>query len=209
MKYLVFLTFSLFLFSCTQSQQFEGKIVYKNSIKSKLPNMSDERFEEMMGINMEYRIKNGYYKSVTDGKLVQWQLYNHGKNRIYTKMSNSESVLWNDCAVMMDEVLKTEINKGVMEILGYECDELILTCKSGVQKYYYNPVLAVNPDDYKNHHYANWSAFTEKSNSFPLKMIIENDQFVLTTIATKISPEKIDKKIFELPAGAVLEKSPY
>jgi hypothetical protein len=53
-------------------------------------------------------------------------------------MSNSETVFWSDANIQGDEVLKVDVNKNVSEILGYKCDEVILTCKSGVQKYYFN-----------------------------------------------------------------------
>ncbi len=64
--------------------------------------------------------------------------------------------MWNDGAVNPDSVLKTELNKEVVDILGYKCDELILTCKSGVQKYYFNSKLQIDPKLFENHKFGNW-----------------------------------------------------
>jgi hypothetical protein len=209
MKFLIIISLITFInLPLIAQQPFEGLIVYKNSIKSKTPNVTDQLMEESMGRNIEYRVRNGYYKSTSDGNRISWQIFNPKENKIYTQMTNVKSVYWNDCAVKLDEVYKSEIKKGAAVILGYTCDELTLTCKSGVQKYYYHPVLSVNPDDYKNHSYANWNAFTQKSKAFPLKIVIETSQFILTSTATKISVEKINPRIFELPMGTVLEKSP-
>jgi hypothetical protein len=191
------------------AQNFEGKIVYKNIYKSKAANISDDQFTAMMGSAQEYYIKDGDYKSIANGTFFQWQLYVNKENKLYTKMVSSESLLWNDGAANSDEVLKTEINKSVIEILGYKCDELILTCKSGTQKYYFNATLSVDKKIFANHKYGNWFAFLSNSNSLPLKSIVESKDFVLESIATEVLPLKLEKVFFELPANAKTIKSPF
>jgi hypothetical protein len=197
-----------FLISLTISaQNFEGKIVYVNIIKSKNVAVTDQQFLNMIGNMQEYYIKDGNYKSVSNGSLLQWQLYINADNKLYYKMSNSETVSWNDGSGNTDEILKSELNNAVIDILGYKCDELILTCKSGLQKYYFNSKLAVDPKLFAKHKYGNWYDYLLKSNSLPLKTIIENAQFILETTATSITPTKIDNNFFQLPANTKTEKS--
>ena len=190
-------------------QAFEGKIVYQSTYKSKTPNMTDEQFAAMLGSTQEYFIKNGDYKTVTNGSLVLWQLYVNKDNKLYTKMSNSETAYWNDGAVNPDEVLKAAINKNVAEILGYPCDEVVLTCKSGLQKYYFNTKLSVDITLFTNHKFGNWYDYLLKANSLPLKMIIDNAQLSFESLATEVTPMKLDKAFFELPANTATTKSPY
>jgi hypothetical protein len=190
-------------------QSFEGKVIYANTYKSKNPKMTDQQWISMMGSTQEYLIKGGDYKSIENGTLLQWQLYINKDNKLYNKMSNSETILWNDGSVNTDSVIKVQLNKGVSEILGYKCDELILTCKSGTQKYYFNSKLGVDTKLYINHKYGNWYDYLKKANSLPLKMIIDNQQFTMESIATEVKPMKLDTKTFELPSGIKTEKSPY
>ena len=124
-------------------------------------------------------------------------------------MSNSETVFWNDGNTNSDSVLNVEINKGVTEILGYKCDEVILTCKSGVQKYYFNSKLSVDTKLFTNHKFGNWYDYLSKTNSLPLKSIIETAQFTMESVATEVKPMKLDTKTFELPTGIKTEKNPY
>ncbi len=124
-------------------------------------------------------------------------------------MANSETLLWNDGATNADEILKTEMNKGVADILGYKCDELILTCKSGIQKYYFNSALSVDTKLFVNHKYGNWYDFLLQSNSLPLKLIIDNGQLTLESIAIEVKEMKLDQAIFELPVNSKTMKSPY
>ncbi|UXP33342.1 hypothetical protein N6H18_05175 [Reichenbachiella agarivorans] len=114
------------------SQDFEGKITYQNSFVSKIPNMTDEQLTGMMGTIQEYYIQEGNYRSVSNGSFSQWQLYLNAENRLYSKLSNSEVILWNDGSVKSDSIVSMELNKGVVDILGYKCDELILSCTSGI-----------------------------------------------------------------------------
>jgi hypothetical protein len=190
-------------------QTFEGKVIYANAYKSKIPNVADGQFTAMMGATQEYFIKNGDYKSVTNGTMFQSQYYLNSENKLYTKMSSSEAFLWNDGATNPDEVLKSELNKGVIEVLGYKCDELVLTCKSGIQKYYFNSKFSVDTKLFVNHKFGNWYDFVSKLNSLPLKSVIENAQFSLESTATSITEMKLDNSFFALPANSKTIKSPY
>lgn len=195
--------------SHTFGQGFEGKITYKNSYKSKMANIPDQQFNSMMGTIQEYLIKGGDYKSLTNGTLLQWQLYINKDNKLYNKMSNSNALLWNDGASNTDEVLKAEINKNVVKVLGHNCDELILTCKSGIQKYYFSTKFGIDSKLYEKHKFGNWSEVISRTNSIPLKIILDNPQFTLECNAVEIQEMKLDSKLFELPLDSKLEKSPY
>jgi hypothetical protein len=209
MKKAIAIIFTVLTTMTVFGQSFEGKIFYANTYKSKNQKMTDQQWTSMMGSTQEYLIKGGDYKSIANGTLVQWQLYINKDNKLYNKMSNSETAFWNDASVQGDEILKVEVNKGVTEILGYKCDEVILTCKSGLQKYYFNSKLSVDTKLFSNHKFGNWFDYLSKSNSLPLKSVIETAQFTMESVATEVKPMKIDTKTFELPAGIKTEKSPY
>lgn len=206
----IFVQFIVMIISAVSfGQNFEGKITYQNNYTSKIPGATSEQLSLMMGDKQEFFIKDNNYKSTLNGSMLQWQLYESGTNKLYTKMSGSETLLWNDAGVNEDEIIKTEINKNVIEVLGYRCDELILTCKNGVQKFYFNSQLAVDAAIFANHKYGNWYDVISRSNALPLKSIIENPQFTLLSTATMVMPMKIEKSFFELPANSKSEKSPY
>jgi hypothetical protein len=209
MKYSLLFSLAIFCSLSIFGQTFEGEIVYQNSFKSKLKNLTDQQFSSMLGTRQEYYIKNGDYKSITNGTVSLWQLYINADNKLYNKMSNSETILWNDGSVNDDEVLSSTLNKAVSDVLGYKCDELILNCKSGIQKYYFNSKLSVDTKLYANHKYGNWYDYLSKTNALPLKMIVDNAQFSMESVAVEIKPMVLDAKLFQLPADAKTAKSPY
>ena len=203
--------FILFTFATTYcfAQSFEGKITYQNSYKSKIPTFTDEQFTAMMGGSQEFNMKGGNYQSSLNGTLVQWQVYLNKDNKIYSKLSNSPAVLWNDAALNPDSVLSAKINKNVIDILGYKCDELILTCSSGIQKYYFNSKLKIDSNLFQNFKFQNWYEYVSRANAVPLKMIIDNAQFSVESTATEVLVQKVDDALFALPPNVTLEKNPY
>lgn len=209
MKTSVLLLLAVFITTIAFGQNFEGKIVYTNSYKSKSPTVSDAQWNAMLGTKQEYFIKSGDYKSILNGSLVQWQLYNNKDNKLYNKVANSETIYWNDGSEYKDSVLDYKVNKGVTKILGNKCDELILTCKSSIQKYYFSSNYKINSKLFINHKFGNWYDYLSKSNAVPLKVVMEMDQFVLESTATEIIPQNIDSSMFELPINTKTEKSPY
>ena len=147
--------------------------------------------------------------SVANGAFLQWMLYINEDNKLYSKMSNSEAIFWNDGAINKDQVTKVEVNKGIVTVLGYLCDELILTTSGGIEKYYFNTKIGVDPKVFQNHKFGNWSEVVSKSKALPLKVMVDNQQFTMESIAVEIVPMTLDDKLFALPADAKLEKSPF
>lgn len=202
---LFFLLLSVSVFA----QNFEGEIIYNISYKSSTPQLKTEQLSAMMGNMQTYSYKNGNYKSVFNGQVVQWMMYAKAENRIYSKMSTASTIYWNDASLNDDTVISAKLNEGVVEILGYKCDEILLECKMGMQKFYFNSKLAVDPALFVNHKLGNWYDFVSRSKALPLKMEINNGQFEIISVATKVTPKKLENSLFALPTDAKIEKSPY
>ncbi|TDX00295.1 hypothetical protein [Dinghuibacter silviterrae] len=190
------------------AQSFEGEIVYQVTFQSKLPNVSNDRLTNAMGDRSEYYVQNGNYKNVCNGTIFQWQLYRHDENRIYNKMAKANAVLWIDAATNQDTVYNASLVFNAATILGYSCDEVILACKSGVQRYFFSPKLGVDSRLFIRHRFGNYYAFVSKSNALPLKYVIDNDQLVMEGTAVLVKPGPLDPAIFTLPPGAMLSPMP-
>jgi hypothetical protein len=198
MKFVNTLFFGLFVSLTVFGQSFEGEIIYQTTYKSKNPTITDDRLTSLMGSTEEYFIKGAAYKSVLNGTLLQWQLYIPAENKLYTKMSNKDSAISNDAAINDDSVISFVLNKAVINILGYSCDELILNSKSGTEKYYFSSKLSIDPTNYVNHKLGNWYTYVSMAKAVPLKIEIENPQFSIVFIATSVKPMKLNDSIFHL-----------
>jgi hypothetical protein len=190
------------------SQTFEGEVLYNAVYKSKMSNLTDDQFTTMAGNTLKYYIKGGNYRADANGSYLIWQIYINADNKLYNKFGVSSTIYWQDAGVSKDSILSVQLNKGVITILGYKCDELILNCKSGIEKYYFSSKLPVDSKLYQKHVAQNWYAYLKRANAMPLKMIIDNAQSTITMTATAVTPKTLDDAMFTLPAGAQIDKLP-
>ena len=200
---------SLLLTKIIFAQSFEGEITYKNSYHSKVQTFSDEQWRSIVGMQEEYYIKGGNYKSVMSGSVVASYLYHSKENKLYTEFREGGIMYWNDAAINTDSVLSFEVKKNAVRILNYDCDELILHCKKGTHTYDYAPQLAADPSLFINHKFGNWYDYLKIAKALPLRMVIEQDQVIITSEATSVKQMRLSDDFFALPEGVNLIKSPY
>jgi hypothetical protein len=208
---LILLSLLLLAFTnASTAQNFEGKLIYQLSYKSKSPSLTEKQLSAFTGTQHEYYFKGGNYKTVVaPGAMIQWQLFIHADNKLYSKYTNTETIFWNDASVNQDSVLAFQVNKAVADISGYKCDELILTCKTGVQKYYYSSKVKVDPALFAKHKYGNWYDFLSKAEALPLKYIYDMPQYTIEGVVSEVTPMQLDDQFFQLPAGVKTAKSPF
>lgn len=188
-------------------QTFEGKIVYHYTFKSKLPKINDDQLTLLMGSRQEYFIKGGNYKTVSNGTSFLWQIYINKENRLYNKLSHSQAILWYDGGTVDNPLTDVVHNKGAVEILGYECDELILRSKNQTESYYFNAKFGVDAALYSKHLLGHWYDYLKVAKALPLKIIIDNQQFTATGTATEIKAVKLIDKDFQIPPNVKTEKA--
>jgi len=185
------------------SQNFEGKVTYNITVKGNIGDLSAEQITTMMGDKMEYYIKGGNYKNAMSGKIMQWQIYVNKDNKLYEKHNNSDTILWTDCTTNQDSIINIELNKNAGQILGYICDEIVVTTMAGVQKYYFNAKLGIDTSLFERHKYNSWDEYVKLAKAVPLKFYLAGNGITFECTATKIQPMKLDDKVFQLPADAV------
>ena len=187
---------------------FEGEVIYQMTYTSKFKNVSNDRIANAMGDRNEYYVKGGDYKTVSNGTIFQWQLYHHDDNRLYNKMTKSNAILWADGGLNTDTVYNSSMVFGAATILGYSCDELILFCRTGTQRYFFSSRFGVDSRLFTRHRFGNYYDFVSRAHALPLKYIIDTPQFTVESTAVAVKPGVLDPGIFALPAGALLSPMP-
>ena len=201
--------FFVFATTATFAQNFEGKIVYENSYKSKIPAVTDEQFVAMLGNKQDYYIKGNNYKSVTNGQFVKSQLYRGAENKSYTLTAKSDTLYWQDFSENKTPATRFEILKGKDTVMGLPCDVLIIYSAEGKVSYSYNAKYGVDASLYKQHAFSNWYYAISKMNALPLRTVYEDAQFVLTSTAVSADVEKLNGSVFEIADKAKVAKLPW
>lgn len=189
------------------SQNFEGEIVYSNVFTSKMKNYTDEQLGIIIGTKQEYFIKEGNYKSIFNDQSVTMQLYDYKTNRIYNKTPKSDTLYWFEASTNTDEVLTFEVKKNAEKILGNQCDAIIMKTKTVTTTIFYSSLYKIDSTVYKNHHYSNWAFYVEKTQSLPLKTIVETNAFRMESTAVEIKPLELGTEYFNISSNTLVKKS--
>ena len=195
----------LFVTIGVSAQSFEGVVTYKNLFKSKSPSMTDQQLTQALGGMQQYLIKGGNYKIKSNGTLLRWQLYRENSKILYTKMSNSQALTETDATKLKDSVVSIELNKEAYNYLGTPCDELVIVSKKGAQKFYFNSsILKIDAENFKNFKFRNWYTYLTYANALPVRILIENDDFIMESFICKVEEQKLSLSEFELPKSFAL-----
>jgi len=200
MKRKTALLFLLLVSTTVFTQNFEGKIVYKNSCKSKNPEWKLEYCQMITDSLQVFYYKNGDYKYDTPNS-NKWTSYINAENKVYTKPEKKDKAYFTDASKNDDEILETQLNPKAIKILGYDCDELVVKCKSSIQKYYFNSVTSVNPKLFEKHIYGNLNKIMAITKSIPLKeiFIFEEQDLELESLAVEIIKTEVMEDTFIIP----------
>lgn len=191
----------LLLFFCymnIHSQSFEGMLVYSVNYESKSSNVTSDQLNSLMGTKQWYAIKEGNYKSVFNGNFIKLQIYRNDENRNYNLTAKSDTLYYENYNVNKDKPLSYEIKKNQDTIMGISCDLIIVKTEKSKTLFYFNSDYKVNSELFKEHNYGNWHYIISKTKALPLKIVTETAQFIMTSVATEITPMKLNDNVFEI-----------
>ncbi len=205
-RILILAAFACLLLSAESPRKtFQGEIDYDVSYESNQKTVDPTQLQIMFGVKEQFFISAAGYKSMTDGQLIEMQLYNPAANRLYTKVPESDTLIWFDAGINYDSVIQFSIDPNADTILGYPCQALSFSSKSGSSKYFFSNEFPIDPQPFRNHRFSNWAFVCEKTQALPLKMIIRNAQWTMTAVATVIRPMRLDSPFFKVPPGIQLQ----
>ncbi|WP_123864485.1 hypothetical protein [Chitinophaga barathri] len=169
--------------------------------------MTGEQMGKMIGTRQEYYIKDGNYKTLTNGLSVSGQLYDNKLNRLYNKTPMSDTLYWFDPSMDGSPAVSFEIIKNKKNILGNMCDALIVKSAKSVTTYYYSAKYKLNASLYTKHHYGGWYYFLSKSGALPLMTVVDNNQFTMVSVAVGIESMRLKAEDFLVKPGTPVKRS--
>lgn len=199
---LLFYTLSIYHLN----SQFVGEIVYQNYYQSKTKGITDSEMTTLFGERQELYIYNNYYKIVHFGLDTSFEMYRGNENKVYMYKQNSDTITWIDAiSDTLSHVSEYHIDSIGEDILGYKCLKLVIKSDLGLNIYFYNTSIPLNPTNFKNHKFTNWDLYTSIAKSVPLKEIFDYNDFKITSTAVKIIRTDLNVDFFQVPQG-ILKK---
>ena len=198
MRRLLLLAFFFTTGSYLRAQFFEGKVIYRTQVTSKIPGLSDSALGVLVGNEETYFIKSGFYQSITNGEGFSMQQYDHRTNRLYFKKPDVDTLYWLDAGKSQDKVISYETREDAEVILGKRCDALVVQTAAGSTIFYYSQRYRVDAATFSRHTYGGWAFYVTQTGCLPLKTVIDNDRFHLESVATEVLELELKDGFFDI-----------
>jgi hypothetical protein len=181
-----------------QQKDFEGTVVYKVDVKSKVEGAGDKAWKNMLalGDSMTVMIKQGNYRQSTG--VIDTYLISKDE-KAYFKFKGIDTLFYIDYSSDTSSVLNISKSEEKRNIAGFECKAITIRTKAATRKYYYAPSLYMNPEYDKNNRISRYDVFAKETSSLYLSSFEENDSYTASYTCTRIQQSPVEKNAFELP----------
>jgi hypothetical protein len=197
------------VFYVSYGQSFEGEVIYSTQCKSKMPGLTDDQLNALGGDTLRYYMKGGDYRSDLNGLMFQWQIYSNHDNKFYTKLRSNDTLYSEDGSINPDTFYHVEVVKNAGVVFGHNCNEIIYTCKSGQQQFWYSTTdYHIDGKLYAKQVYQHWADYLSRANAMPLKIVVDNKMGIEVMTVVGVIEKKIPDSFFVLPANPIIVPSP-
>lgn len=181
-----------------QPKEFEGRIIYKTSIHSKVPGVDSKIWHTIlaMGDNMTCYIRQGNYKQVTG---LSDNYFSPEKQKVFIKFKSIDTLYYMDYSsdtTTVISVLKTGADK---TISGYTCSPITIKTPGSERKVFYAPSLYINPEYDKNNTISQMNVLTRETSSIWLESMSESQSYNTTHTCIQVIQETVSSSVFDLP----------
>lgn len=183
----------------SQNKEFEGRIVYKVSIESKVPGVEGKTWQTVMALADKgtYYVKQGNYKLVYG---LNEQYFISSMQKVFVKFKGIDTLYYMDYASDTATILNVSKAGAGKTVNGYPCKLITIKTAGDEKKYYYAPSLYLNPEYDKNNTIGQLNIVSKETSSIWLESVLNNNSYTVTHTCTQLVQEEINTSEFELPA---------
>jgi TonB family protein len=197
-KFSLVLPILLFVSIAANSQEFEGIIVYRSDIKSKVEGVSDKTWNTILALG---DVKTVYVKKdkIKTSSSRHEEYYVPSEQRVYLKFRQLDTLFYIDYA---DDTSKPKSVSKIAEqkkIAGFDTKGIIIEASNISRKYFYAPDLYCNPAHWANMTLSNYNILTKETSSIWLEVYSESREYSYTQTCTRLTAQQLDDNLFNLP----------
>ncbi len=194
---LMIMMFNGYIFS--QPKDFEGKIVYKTTIQSKVPGVENKIWQNIMatGDNMTTYVKQGNYKLEAG---LSDQYFIHEQQKVFLKFKALDTLYYMDYSFDTSAIIGISKSGTGKTISGYTCNPISIKTNDGEKKFFYAPDLYLNPEYDKNNTIGQLNVLSRETSSIWLESTWETESYTATHTCTQLVQENVNNSKFDLPA---------
>jgi hypothetical protein len=197
-KTFLILTFLCVSLSLCAQKDFEGIIVYRNSVTSNIDGFSNNTWKKMLALSDTdtSMIKRGNFKMTTPRKEAY---YITDKQKIFIRYKGIDTLYYIDYSSDTATVVSVNKTADKKRIAGYDCNSLTIQTLLGATKFYYPPAIYMNPAYNQTNKIDQYNVFAKETSSLFLESEQQMEAFTLRQTALRVQETAIDDNVFKLP----------
>jgi hypothetical protein len=182
-----------------QPGYFQGSLVYRVSVQSKMDDLSDKDAHKVLTIGdlLTVTMKNGSYKLSTE--YADTYILKDDRKE-YIKFRKIDTVFYLDFSSDTDRVTGIVRNNAVVEVGGYSCKGITIETNKVSRQYYYSTTLRTNPEDDRHNTLAQAAVYaSETGGALRLWIRTEYPYATETDSCIRVEKKQVADHIFRLP----------
>lgn len=183
-----------------QQKYFEGNLIYRVSVKSKIDYLSDKNAHKIVAVGdmLTVAIKNGNYRQTSEYADV---FTIRKDKKAYIKFRKIDTLYYLDYSSDTSRVTDVVKTDSVLKVDNYLCKAITIKTSNSTKRFYYSDSFRNNPaydQDNTIDHYNLYSR--ETGGAIYLLTHSEYSFAVQTDSCIRIEQKNIDDHVFDLPA---------
>jgi hypothetical protein len=196
-----FIFFLALLFSVSPviaQKNFEGMLVYKINVVSKVEGISNATWKKVLNSadQVTVLVKDGNFKQ-SSNKSEAYVF--PGKGKSYHKFKGYDTLYYMDVSMDTSTLLSLTKNNDKKTIAGYSCNSITLQTSAATSTYFYSPSIYMNPALTQNYRLGKEDVFYKETSSLFLGLQQETPSYTYSQNCTLVEQKTIDASSFELP----------
>ena len=217
-SFLIYTFISIILISCNaqdSNDYFCGSISYSNKLEPKSNLFNKEQLKDMFGLTATFTYKDGSYIQTYSGGGLEFDYLDSKNKKYYMKNYGNDTILVFDASHENENELISLTEIKVSEnIMDFECKGIEIKMRNrlyGIEistTLIYSDKIIINPENFKNIKKMYMDKSYRKIRSLPLKIVLENSHFKMTSTANNIDSENClsPKEVFESKTKGLIFK---
>jgi hypothetical protein len=181
-----------------QQTEFEGHVVYKVDVTSKMEGFTNEHLRHVLvlGDTSSVAIKEGNYR-ISNALSTTYFINKDQKAYLHFKGIDTLYYLgYNSDTSQVTKVSKTSQTK---QIMGQDCKGIVMEFAGYRKHFYYAPALYRNPDHDRNNRQGRFDVLAKETSAIWLSSVEQHSNYVVNQQCVRLEPAALPSSIFTLP----------
>jgi Gram-negative bacterial TonB protein C-terminal len=190
-----------------QHEDFEGILTYKIEVKSKIAEISDGAWRNILGLGETMTVTT--WKGNTRQTSGASDIYSITKDqRVYFRFKGIDTLYYLDYSSDTTSLIDVSRSGKKRNLAGYDCNAITIKTPGSTKKYFYSPAIYVNPEHERNNKIGRTDVFVKETSSLYLGYFDDNSDYTLSQTCLRLKKQPVDKSIFEMPVLPQKEFTP-